>query len=302
MFSNWQYRLLALILALACWYIVTGREKVETWAEVPVEIVNAPDNLVVRGGLPSAIKARIRGSRALVRSMAEKPLAYSLDLSVLEPGENAVVFEKQHMSIPMALEVVEIDPPRLTVVADRLVSRTVPVRAVWKGGPGDDFKVLHAITNPAEVLVHGPEPVVEKLKSVPTLMRDVNATGAGALAFDAGLALPETVTSEVSGVRVSLAYAAKTKTVWIRLPVKVLPENTEGRKVWSNPKTIQIQAETPLFILRQKDFRDLFQVSAVAPESFKPGKHLVPITVRVPEGCVLLKTVPEKVEVLIKKG
>ena len=302
MFSNWQYRLLALVLAVACWYMVTGREKVEAWVDVPLEIVNAPQDLVVRGGLPTAIRARIRGSRALMRSRAEKPHVYSLDLSSLAAGENAVVFDKEHLSMPMALEVVEIDPPRLTVVADRLVSRTVPVRAVWKGDPGDDYELVQSRTIPSTVLVRGPQPVVEGLKDIPTLMRDVNATGPGPLNFDAGLALPESVTSEVGSVRVDLEYTAKTKTVWIRLPVKILPESVEGRTVTVKPATIQIQADTTLIVLRQEGFRSLFQAAVVVPASFEAGKHLVPLTVRVPGGCALLKTVPEKVEVRIKKG
>ena len=35
MWNNWQYRVLAILLALACWYVVSGQEKVETWLEVP---------------------------------------------------------------------------------------------------------------------------------------------------------------------------------------------------------------------------------------------------------------------------
>ena len=238
----------------------------------------------------------------MIRSLVEKPRAYTLDLSGLEPGENAVVFEKKNLLIPMALEVVDIDPPRMTLAADKLVSRSVTVRPVWKGGPGDDYKLVQSRAEPSVVLVHGPEPVVSGMKDVPTLTRDVNATGAGEVSFDAGLALPERVTSDIPGVRLVLEYTPKTKTVWIRLPVKVLPEKANGRTVTLRPTTIQIQAETPLSVLRQKDFRTLFQAAAVAPASFKSGKHLVPVTVRVPAGCLLLKTVPEKVEVRIKKG
>jgi len=68
------------------------------------------------------------------------------------------------------------------------------------------------------------------------------------------------------------------------------------------PSTIQIQADTTLIVLRQEGFRSLFQAAVVVPASFEAGKHLVPLTVRVPGGCALLKTVPEKVEVRIKKG
>ncbi|WP_461209258.1 CdaR family protein [Desulfocurvus sp. DL9XJH121] len=303
MFSNWQYRLLALVLALACWYIVTGREKVEAWVDVPVEIVNAPEDLAIQGdGLPTSIKARIRGSRALIRSLTEKPKAYSLDLSELAPGENSLILEKKNLTIPMALEVVDIDPQRLTVAADRLVSRSLPVKPVFRGGPGEDFELAAERSDPMRITVRGPETVVGKLDEVPTLSRDVNATGPGEVVYEVGLALPERVTSDVAGVRVALRYAARTKAVWIRLPVKVLPENVEGRSVSLKPTTVQIQADVPLTLLRREDFKSLFLVTAMAPASFKEGRHLVPVNLRLPEGCALRKTVPEMVEVRVKKG
>ena len=33
---NWQYLALALALSLFCWYLVTGREKVDTWMTMPL--------------------------------------------------------------------------------------------------------------------------------------------------------------------------------------------------------------------------------------------------------------------------
>ncbi|BBD07001.1 YbbR-like domain-containing protein [Desulfovibrio ferrophilus] len=302
MFSNWQYRLLALVLALSCWYIVTGREKVETWAEMPVEIVGAPEDLAVRGDVPTRVRARIRGSRALIRRLNEQPPVYTLDLSMLTPGENGIALEKEDIPVSMALEVMEIDPSRLVLTADTLISATLPVRPVWRGGPGEDFDLTLAEAAPAEVVVRGPEPLVLTLKDIPTLEREVPGSGAGEHVFETGLALPKGVSSETAKVGVRLEYALKTKSVWIRLPVRVLPESVNGRKVTLVPRTIQIQAVVPLPLLREKEFKSLFSVSVVAPGSLKSGKHVLPVTIKAPDGCTLLKTVPEKVEVRIKKG
>ncbi|MBU1001670.1 MAG: hypothetical protein KKE73_04010 [Proteobacteria bacterium] len=302
MFSNWQYRVLALVLALSCWYIVTGREKVETWAEMPVEIIGAPEDLAVRGDVPTRIRARIRGSRALIRSLVEQPPVYTLDLSSLTPGENVIPLEKESVPVSMALEVMEIEPLGLTLTADKLITVALPVRPVWKGGPGEDYELTLAEAAPGEVQVHGPEQLLGKLMDIPTLEREIQDSDKSEYVYEVGLALPTGVTSKIVKVGVRLEYTLKTKTVWIRLPVRVLPDNVDGRVVSLVPKTIQIQAEVPLPLLRETDFKDRFPLSVVVPGSMKPGKHMLPVSVKVPEGCILLKTVPEKVEVYIKKG
>jgi len=48
---NWQYLALALALSLFCWYLVTGREKVDTWMTMRVEMAGAPEGLYVSSRL-----------------------------------------------------------------------------------------------------------------------------------------------------------------------------------------------------------------------------------------------------------
>ena len=80
MWNNWQYRVLAILLALACWYVVSGQEKVETWLEVPLEFVNLPPQMEITSGLVSKLQVRIRGTSNQVRSLNVGRLAYKLDL------------------------------------------------------------------------------------------------------------------------------------------------------------------------------------------------------------------------------
>jgi hypothetical protein len=85
--ANWQYLLLALVLAVFSWNLVSGRERVETRVEIPVETVNRPKDLVVSRGLVSRLEVRVRGPRGFIRSLDPSRLAYELDLSGLAPGE-----------------------------------------------------------------------------------------------------------------------------------------------------------------------------------------------------------------------
>lgn len=300
MFRNWQYRLLALALALTCWYIVAGREKVQSWIEMPVEIVGAKPEIVVEEGMLTKIGVRVRGPRALVRGLEEKRPAYTLDLSDLEPGETEVSFSAENIPLSMALEVIEIDPPRMTLVADRLVERTLPVTPVWKGSPGQDYDLVNASTVPDAVSLTGPEKALSKMESVSTRPLAVNATGSGTFSGRVGLDLPDGVTSKPDAVNLQTRYEVKLKTVWIKLPVAIRPENDVKATV--RPHTIQIRCGVPLPILRQDDFKKDFLAYVLLPSGLEPGSHSLPLRLSLPEGCALEKVVPEKVEVRVKKG
>lgn len=300
MFRNWQYRLFALVLALACWYIVTGREKVQSWVEMPVEIVGASQDIVVLDGMVTKVAVRVRGPRALVRGLDEKRLAYSLDLEQLAPGETVISFDAENIPLSMAMEVVEFDPPGMTLTADKLVTRALEVRPVWTGSPGKDYTMVNATSVPQAVTLLGPERVVSKLQDIPTRNFTLNATGAGRFVSRAELDLPLGVTAEPAAVQVDVDYAVKLKSVWLKLPVKVLPENGEQPKV--RPSTVQIRCAVPLPLLKRDDLKSLFLAYVLLPSGLEPGKHVMPLRLNLPDGCALEKAVPEKVEVRIKKS
>ncbi len=204
MFSNWQYRLLALALALICWYLVTGREKVDTWVEIPVELVKTSPDLVIRDGLKTKIDARIRGPKAMVRALDPKTLAYPLDLSNLQPGTNEIVFTPSHISLPGLLSVVEVNPQRMELVVDRMVDKQVPVVPAVEAHLDPDFELSNTVVKPGTVTLRGPEQVLKALDAVATRSISVNATRPEMMTYDVDLSLPEEVSAEPRGVRVNL--------------------------------------------------------------------------------------------------
>ncbi len=299
MFRNWQYRLLALVLALGCWYVVTGREKVQSWIEMPVEIVGAKQDMMILEGMKTRIAVRVRGPRALVRGLEEKRPVYTLDLSDLATGQTTIPFEAENIPLSMALDVVEIDPPSMTITADRLISREVPVRPVYTAEPGPDLELRNATAEPAVASLSGPQTVLEALDAVPTRSVTIPVPAAGLFGARAELDLPRAVTADPVSVRVAVEYSLKLKSVWLKLPVKVLPENGEGASV--TPGTVQIRCGVPLPILREENFKERFMAYVLLPSGLAAGRHSLPVRLKLPEGCALEKTVPEQLEVRVKK-
>ena len=83
--SNWLYALMAFLMSVTLWYMVTGRERVETLVEVKLEFKGIPSGLVVREGLTNKISVRIRGPRGR-RTQLGAELRFGMLLSgAIEP-------------------------------------------------------------------------------------------------------------------------------------------------------------------------------------------------------------------------
>lgn len=300
MLINWQYRVLAVVLALICWYLITGREKVDVWVEVPVELVGTPEDLFVRQGLESAIKARVRGPKSLIRGLDPKGLAYTLDMTKAQPGETVVQFDADNIKLSKALEVVEISPPRMTLEIDLLGRKTVPVEPVWKGRIGEDYRLVRASAEPPEVLLKGPAQVLERLERLQTLAVAVNSTLPRTVSVDSGLALPAEVKADPGKVRVVLEFGLKTRDVWVKLPVEVLPSGLG--QVTVRPAVVQVYVEAPVTLLRDPDFKGGFSAYVILEQNPVPGRRTAPCRLRLPPGATLLKVAPEEVEVVVGAG
>lgn len=299
MFSNWQYRLLAVALALICWYLVTGRDKVDTWMEVPVELVKTSPDMVIREGLTTKINARIRGPKAMVRALDPKSLAYPLDLSSLETGVNVITFSPGEISVTGALTVVEVNPPRMELLVDRLISAQVEVTPDLDVHLDEDYELVRSASRPVAVTLRGPEQVLAGIESAATRLISVNATKPDMMSFDVGLALPSEVDAEPDTVRVDLYFGEKTKDVWVETAVRVVPEDVKG--VTASPRTVKLQVRAPVSQVRRKEFKDEVSATVVIPSDLVPGRHTMAYRIKLPPGCAMVKAVPEQVDVRLKK-
>ena len=96
---NWQYLLLAFAMALFCWYLVTGRERVDTWMTMRVEMTGAPEGLYIKNGMVGSVEVLVRGPRGVARKLEENQLVYSLNLGKIVPGKNIILFDAKN--VPM---------------------------------------------------------------------------------------------------------------------------------------------------------------------------------------------------------
>ncbi len=164
----------SLLMAIVCWFVVAL--SVDTEASVSVDGV--PVNLTGQSSVLDSLElhaidadnlkvnVHIRGERLVVGAIDRDDIRIIADLSrVSGPGTveiplTAVNNTNQDFSI------VSISPPTLTVKFDRMLTKSLPVRASISGlSVGDDYVVENETVTPAVVTITGPEIDVDRIAS-----------------------------------------------------------------------------------------------------------------------------------------
>ncbi len=170
---------------------------------------------------------------------------------------------------------------------------------MWSGDPGKDYELVSVTASPETVRVRGPMALVSELKEIATREAAVNATGQGEYVVRADLDLPRTLAADPQAVRVLVDFAVKRKSLWLKLPVKVLPETLQHASV--APATVQVRVLVPLPLSREKDLAAQCMAYVLPPSGLEPGTHRLPVRLKLPDGCTLEKAAPETLELRIKK-
>jgi len=300
MWNNWQYRALALLLALMCWYVVSGQEKVETWLEVPLEFVNLPQQMEITSGLVSKLQVRIRGTSNQVRSLSGGRVAYKLDLGKLQVGTNIIPLVPENMTTTSAVEVVEISPSRLELVTDVVVSKLVPVHLDWEGLPGDDMQFKSAMVSPDQITITGFASALDAVESVSSVRVHVPAEGGLVASGRARLLLPKDVKASVSSVSYDLHFGLITQEIWVKMNLE--PVEYPSFTYVFDPKFVRVRLEMPVRLLKDKDWRETLHMAIDPGANPAIGQSVLRPEPKFPDGVKVLESKPEEIEIVVQRN
>ncbi|MEF3696864.1 CdaR family protein [Desulfolutivibrio sp.] len=294
--SNWQQLLLAFVLAVFCWYLVTGREKVDSWVPMKVEMAGMPDGLFIRGGMLGSVEVLVRGPRGMVRKIEESQLVYPLNLSDITPGKNVVGLDPASIPISKVFDVVEIRPSRIELDVERRVSRDIPIKPVL-GSPVPEGHVLAGTrVRPETARVTGAEKVVAAIEDIRTNPLTFGPASGAMVEERVGLDIPEGLEASPLSAMVTLHFAPRLGEATVRVPVRAFPPE----RVEIGQKTVTLRIKGPVQLLNDKGFEDLVEARVDVKPGAEVGRHDMPYQVKMPQGCELLEARPDKVSVTVK--
>ncbi|MBI9111314.1 YbbR-like domain-containing protein [Maridesulfovibrio ferrireducens] len=297
--ERWKIAVLALMMSILTWYLVTGRDLVETWVEFPLEIVNPPQGMIIRSGMISKVSARVRGPKGLIRNLDTKKMAYSLDTGQLVLGANPIAIVADKLGLGSALEVIEMNPSTINLDVDMYVKKKVSVIPTWKGKLDRDYTLTEKSSNPSEVTLRGPASILKKVAQVRTQTIMLDTDSPQNWRGDIPLNLPEEVESNPGIVSVALDFKVRSAKMWVKVPLYILgPEEVEFTAS-QNFVRLYVQGPKPFF--RKSGFRNEITASIDINGTIPNGKNIVPYDVSVPSGCIVSKKNPEEITVTISR-
>lgn len=187
---NFGLKFLSLLIAIGFWYNVAHDPVAEIAINVPIELHNVPDNLVVSSEIIPQEQIRIRGPARVIRQLQPEEIHPIIDLAGVVPGEKTFDLTARQIHLPGDAEVVQVVPAHLRISFDHSVRKAVEIKPRVTGSFASGYKIVGAQVEPSRVEIVGPE---QRVKLIENAITDpVDATGVmGRASFMTNVYIPD---------------------------------------------------------------------------------------------------------------
>ncbi|HET9590180.1 MAG TPA: CdaR family protein [Anaerolineales bacterium] len=172
--KNIRTVLLSLILGFSVWIsAVTAADPDEERSVInlPLEIVGQETSLVITNEIPSSIRVTLRAPRSVWDQLTreENAVRAVLDLTGLSADEHEL--EVQVLISARPVQILRKEPETVIVHLEPLAIRTLPIVLSLSGQPAIGYQAGEATIEPAEVILSGPESLVNQVERARVLVR-----------------------------------------------------------------------------------------------------------------------------------
>lgn len=293
--QNWNNKtmmLLSVLLAVLLWVYVTNvqnpikeqefRVAVDTRGEVPPDITIS--------GLPKTVTVRVQGKNAQLTGIRPADFQAVVDLSNLTEGTNNRPIQ---ITPPSGLQIVQVNPARVDIVADRVVQKQFPVKIVLKGEAASGYSVAEPVVQPTAVMVRGASSLLKDINNVEVT---VDVTGAKQnIEQTLQVLLPQGLSAVPDRVKVLVPVTRTMPNRTLQITPRYVGNPAEQYqivKVIPQPATVLVYA--PLEVLRDMEtiYTESIRIEGISENTVREVRLLVP------EGVE--EIIPSKVEVTIQ--
>lgn len=172
---NMSLRILSVLLAFLLWIYATNEKNPvnDQILSIPLKQFGKPDQMMV-SDIPSSVSIRVQGPRTQVIALTPADFHAVVDLSAVAEGEQNIPVK---VTAPSGIQVTQVTPRSVNVVADRIVEQEIAVVASFKGNPARGYTILEPVIQPAKVKAKGPRSRVGAIDQIKVTVDIESATG-----------------------------------------------------------------------------------------------------------------------------
>ena len=299
---HWPSALLALLMAMIIWYTVTGRERVETWVGVRLEVKGVPDGYVMLDGnnLPGKLEVRLRGPSGLIRNLTGQDIPLVLSLSNVDKGRNIIPLTRSDLPISGAFEVMEIRPPSIEVDVDTVEEKIVNVVALASSTLPPGITKISYTLEPPQITIKGPSNTLKPISKVEALVNLPDKINTRQLKLSSYISLPTGVESIPKAVAISASVEGEDKQITLERNI-IINTKPNGPSVKLEPAAVKLTLAVP-FDWDEKN-KKLNEVQAIVDlnddDEIKNGQ-LLKVKTLLPKEVKRLDIEPSKVKAIVK--
>jgi YbbR domain-containing protein len=160
--------LLTFVLVSVFWGLYAGRQLSVVSLTAPIYYRGIPADLQLKKASSEEVEVQVSGRRGLMSSLDPQQVRASLDLSRIRTGRHELFLESENIALPPGMEVERITPSSINIEVERILERTVEVRADLVGPPPEGLEVDTVRVKPDSVRVRGPAAILADMKSLLT--------------------------------------------------------------------------------------------------------------------------------------
>jgi YbbR domain-containing protein len=298
-FRHLGLKFLSVGVALGLWFTVAGERTVERMLQVPLELINPPDQLVLVESPPASVEVRVRGASGRLSQLSVGEVVAMIDLSLAKEGRMYAHLTPSQVRAAAGVEVVDVKPGNVPLRFEKSVSKRVPVVPLIEGEPAPGFEPGEATVEPATVEVFGPESAMKRLKEATT--EPVSVSGQRSqIREEVTIGLTEGSLRVSSPGRVTVTVPIQPRAVDRLLTAVPVRVRNAGRGVSAQvtPAVVAVAVRGP------KDVVEALRPDTVAAfvdlAGLRPGRYNRPVLLAPAQDVVVVRTEPATVQVRIK--
>ncbi|MBT4791314.1 MAG: YbbR-like domain-containing protein [Halobacteriovoraceae bacterium] len=287
-------RIFSLFAGLFIWMYVVSSSELEISKNIPIEI-ELPKSMAIKNDISHEVLYRLKGPALFVRKYLEtqnKIVIKKEDYYQKRRSRYHIALDQFLAKLPLGVELVQTQPPQLTLVLERARKKRVSIKPVFASHISEKYKLKNLKAFPATVLVSGPSSLINNLKFIETkLIEDIDTNKGTSFLVD--LALPDSrITLKDSQVNVT--YTLQSRNIEFTYnEIPIIFQSTRLIKS-ATPKMVKIIVKGEESKLKSLG-RDSIQIVALVPKN-KRGKLDVELIVELPEGISLVSLTPKTVK------